>query len=85
MRHRAEVRGPDQLGVLLENAGQPLGVPGQREPGIRALPDHVRDVVDVQAGEVLGLILQAQRAEGPREALASGLLLFEYAKARALR
>jgi hypothetical protein len=46
---------------------QALGVPRQAKVWVHAVAQHVGQIVDVQAGQVLGTIGGAQRAERPAQ------------------
>jgi hypothetical protein len=72
----------DQVGLALEGVaqwvergragGQPLRVAGQLELGGDALADHVGEIVDVQAREVLRAVGDPEPTERPRERVVVG-------------
>ena len=65
---------------------QRFGVAHEFEARVDAVADDVREVVEIQGGDVLGAILQPQRTEGPVERVAFAVpvvdVVLERCKAR---
>ncbi|MNY19568.1 hypothetical protein D3C86_1530080 [compost metagenome] len=55
-------------------AGQRFGIAHELETRIDGVPQHIGQIIQIQGGQVLGAVMQAQRAERPPQGIAPVLV-----------